>query len=584
MSADIDEAYDVCERITREQARNFSWGIRLLPAPKRRALSAVYAVARRIDDIGDGDLPADEKLRQLALARVGSTAPGEHLDDPVLLALDDAACRLPIPLDAFGELVDGCEMDVTGRSYDDLDQLVGYCRCVAGSIGRLSLGVFDPPLTGGDRARAAGLADALGVALQLTNILRDIREDLGNGRVYLPKRDLDLFDVEFHPARRIAGPARRSPRRARPVRGGAGLGLVRPRPGAARHARSAKRCVLRGDGGHLPRAARPHRRRSGHRHARARVAADSRQDPGRGPVAGQGPHVSGKAVVVGGGLAGITAALRLADAGQSVVLLEGRPRLGGAAFSFRRGELSIDNGQHVFLRCCDSYRWLMRRLGVEQDVVLQPRLDIPILRADGQRARLSRTAGVPAPAHLTAALARYRLLRPADRFRAVRGALALRRLDPGDASLDARTLGEFLRRHGQNDAIIGSLWGIVAVATLNLDPDEASLALAAKVFRTGLLDHADAADVGYAGVPLGDLHSTAAQRALDHAGVEVLLAHRVESIEPGATVHARGRDGARSFQADTVVLALPHRDAFAAVPALEQTPVAGPRASARRPS
>ena len=193
MTGDIDAAYALCEQITRDQARNFSWGIRLLPAPKRRALSAVYAVARRIDDIGDGNLPGDEKLRQLAIARSGSTAPGEHLDDPVLLALDDAARRLPIPLDAFGELVDGCEMDVTGRSYDDLDQLVEYCRCVAGSIGRLSLGVFDP--SPADRTGAAELADALGVALQLTNILRDIREDLGNGRVYLPKRDLDLFGV-----------------------------------------------------------------------------------------------------------------------------------------------------------------------------------------------------------------------------------------------------------------------------------------------------------------------------------------------------------------------------------------------------
>ncbi|HEY3713531.1 MAG TPA: squalene/phytoene synthase family protein [Jatrophihabitantaceae bacterium] len=188
----VDEAYELCERITREQARNFSWGIRLLPAPKRRALSAVYAVARRIDDIGDGDLPPEEKLRQLAAARAGATAPGEHQDDPVYLALDDAARHLPIPLDAFGELVDGCEMDVTGRTYDDLDQLVEYCRCVAGSIGRLSLGVFVPT---GDPARTAELADALGVALQLTNILRDIREDLGNGRIYLPKRDLDLFDV-----------------------------------------------------------------------------------------------------------------------------------------------------------------------------------------------------------------------------------------------------------------------------------------------------------------------------------------------------------------------------------------------------
>ncbi|HYU03917.1 MAG TPA: squalene/phytoene synthase family protein [Jatrophihabitantaceae bacterium] len=192
MTGDVDAAYALCEQITREQARNFSWGIRLLPAPKRRALSAVYAVARRIDDIGDGNLPAPEKLRELALARAGSTAPSEHLDDPVFLALDDATRRLPIPLDAFGELVDGCEMDVTGRSYDDLDQLVEYCRCVAGSIGRLSLGVFDPRSAG---AGAADLADALGVALQLTNILRDIREDLGNGRVYLPKRDLDLFGV-----------------------------------------------------------------------------------------------------------------------------------------------------------------------------------------------------------------------------------------------------------------------------------------------------------------------------------------------------------------------------------------------------
>jgi 15-cis-phytoene synthase len=191
----VDGAYDICERITREQARNFSWGIRLLPAPKRRALSAVYAVARRIDDIGDGDLPPDEKLRLLASAREGATNPGAHTDDPVYLALDDAARKLPIPLDAFGELVDGCEMDVTGRSYDDLDQLVVYCRCVAGSIGRLSLGVFAP--AGVDRAKASELADALGVALQLTNILRDIREDLGNGRVYLPKRDLDLFDVSL---------------------------------------------------------------------------------------------------------------------------------------------------------------------------------------------------------------------------------------------------------------------------------------------------------------------------------------------------------------------------------------------------
>jgi phytoene synthase len=195
---DVEAAYRECERITREQARNFSWGIRLLPEPKRRALSAVYALARRIDDIGDGTLPAEEKLRLLAEARAGAIAPAARLDDPVFVALSDAAQRLPIPLDAFGDLVDGCEMDVTGRSYDTFDDLVEYCRCVAGSIGRLSLGVFDPPMAStSELARTSELADALGVALQLTNILRDIREDLGNGRVYLPKQDLALFGCEL---------------------------------------------------------------------------------------------------------------------------------------------------------------------------------------------------------------------------------------------------------------------------------------------------------------------------------------------------------------------------------------------------
>jgi phytoene synthase len=111
--------------------------------------------------------------------------------------LYDAARRLPIPLDAFGDLVDGCEMDVRGRHYDTLDELVEYCRCVAGSIGRLSLGVFGPPDAQLPARAAAQYADALGVALQLTNILRDIREDLSNGRIYLPQADLDLFGCKL---------------------------------------------------------------------------------------------------------------------------------------------------------------------------------------------------------------------------------------------------------------------------------------------------------------------------------------------------------------------------------------------------
>ena len=204
---EVTEAYRHCEEITWSQARNFSYGIRLLPSEKRSALAAVYAFARRIDDIGDGRLPPADKLSALGEARASIMAVahgaspatlGTQTDgsaDLVLVALADAGRRFPIPLEVFGELIDGCEADVRGTSYTAFDDLRVYCRCVAGSIGRLSLGVFGTR----DVATAAPLADALGVALQLTNILRDIREDYQDGRVYLPAEDFKRFGAELPP-------------------------------------------------------------------------------------------------------------------------------------------------------------------------------------------------------------------------------------------------------------------------------------------------------------------------------------------------------------------------------------------------
>ena len=192
MTTDVRAAYRRCEEITWSQARNFSYGIRLLPPAKRQALAAVYAFARRIDDIGDGTLPAPEKLTLLEEARDGLSAlQAGEVDggDEVLVALADAAARFDIPLPAFGELIDGCAADVRGVSYATFDDLLHYCRCVAGSIGRLSLGVFGTS----DPQQAVPLADSLGVALQLTNILRDIREDYATGRVYLPAEDFARF-------------------------------------------------------------------------------------------------------------------------------------------------------------------------------------------------------------------------------------------------------------------------------------------------------------------------------------------------------------------------------------------------------
>lgn len=194
MTASIEQAYADCEQITRREARNFYYGIRLLPPPKRAALSAVYALARRIDDIGDGDLPEQEKTAALQAVRDGLADPqGVAGGDPVLAAVHDAGRRYPIDLRAFGELVDGVEMDVTGRHYATFDDLVAYCTCVAGSVGRLSLAVF----SGTTDPVAIRYANTLGVALQQTNILRDVREDLMLGRVYLPQDELDRYGVEL---------------------------------------------------------------------------------------------------------------------------------------------------------------------------------------------------------------------------------------------------------------------------------------------------------------------------------------------------------------------------------------------------
>jgi len=252
-----EAAFERCMAITQREAKNFYYGIRLLRPPKRRAMAALYAFARYIDDIGDGNAPPEVKLSQLAslreitleiagvesgavggggdvgggVARDGDSEVGvaeseledgggearrdggteanektevsEHNRPPAqdgLPAQEDlkaiiagvvyAAREFPIPVRAFEEIIEGCEEDSRQTSYQTIDDTVRYCRLVAGSVGRLSLGVFgsnSPEIT-------PEIADDLGVAMQLTNILRDIVEDGEMGRVYLPAEDIAKFN------------------------------------------------------------------------------------------------------------------------------------------------------------------------------------------------------------------------------------------------------------------------------------------------------------------------------------------------------------------------------------------------------
>jgi squalene synthase HpnC len=181
-----EEAYAAVQRLTRARARNFAYGIMLLPKPKRRAVAAIYAFAREVDDIADDPQLTDavkrERLQGLR-ARLAEK-PGE---DAMLIALGDARRRFAIPERALLHLIDGGLQDTEQSRYATFDELVGYCRRVAGAVGVACVAVYG----GGDDARA----EELGVALQLINIMRDVREDWGLGRVYLAQDELARFGV-----------------------------------------------------------------------------------------------------------------------------------------------------------------------------------------------------------------------------------------------------------------------------------------------------------------------------------------------------------------------------------------------------
>ena len=216
-------AYSVCRHIARSAAKNFYYGFLVLPSRKRNALSAVYAFMRHADDISDDpSIPAQQRREKLdewmnALRRV---VDGERTDDPVLFALADSQKRFNIPLELLEKLVRGTEMDLPPQpvqsrhrsgapvvpepasatesqppqlQYETFDQLYDYCYHVASVVGLVCIRIFgyrDP--------RAEKLAEETGVAFQLTNILRDVKEDAGLGRVYLPREDFARFGIDPH--------------------------------------------------------------------------------------------------------------------------------------------------------------------------------------------------------------------------------------------------------------------------------------------------------------------------------------------------------------------------------------------------
>ena len=211
----VADAYAEVERLTRREARNFAYGIRVLPREKRQALSAVYAFARRVDDVADGELPVEEKRKKLHELGAALDAPPATA---MFVALADARSRFAIPDDPLHDLVAGGLQDTEQDRYADFAELHGYCRRVAGAVGVACVAVYG--------SEDVERAETLGVALQLINIIRDVREDWELGRVYLPQDELAAYVVtEDDIAEGRAGPewvglmgfhASRGPPRCRP--------------------------------------------------------------------------------------------------------------------------------------------------------------------------------------------------------------------------------------------------------------------------------------------------------------------------------------------------------------------------------
>lgn len=270
-----------------------------------------------------------------------------------------------------------------------------------------------------------------------------------------------------------------------------------------------------------------------------------------------------RVLVVGGGVAGIAAACEAALRGAEVVVFERRPFLGGKAFSFRPGGgAEIDNGQHVFLGCCTAYRWLLGVLGSRSSTHLQPSFRMVVRDRAGRHGVLAASA-LPAPFHVGPSFARYPHLSAREKASALRALAALHVLRERDRqALDGVAFADWLSAHGQTQGAVARFWDLLVLPTCNDRSERVSAALAAYVFREGLMRTRSGAAIGYATVGLSQLVTPAAHRFLARHG------GRIET--DAHVVHADGRsvvgaDGTRT-EGDAVIVAVPPERAVEIAP------------------
>jgi len=543
------------EAITQSSKSNLALSFAALPEAERRAMSVFYAFCRVVDDVADStELPIEEKRRQLGEWR--EEIRRAYLNKPVTPLGQEMAQIIrtyliaPTPLE---EILNGVEMDLTIERYPTFALLDQYCYRVASAVGLVSIDIF-----GCRHDQTRDYAVALGMAFQLTNILRDVKKDASFGRIYLPLDELASFGVseadifQGHWSENMRQLFRFQHHRARHYYAKAHRLMVpsdRPKLIAAEIMREVYEGLLDEIEKRDFDVMRTPVKLS--KFAKARLVLRAKAGEKRAPARPPKPK---KVVILGAGYAGLAAAAELTLRGHDVTLVEGRALLGGRAHSFvdTKSGLVLDNGQHVLMGCYRATLDLLDQLGVRDRLYSPPRMAVPFVSEKGP-SLLAATA--PAPLHLLSALLGFGELSAGDKWAAV--GLAVRMRLGFEPHAD-ETVEAWMRRWRQTPNLIRALWEPLCIAALNEPVATASARLFATVIRRSFLGGPDDSAILLSRVGLSELFAPEVKRLLEMCGGTLRLQSPVAALNfEGSTLREiKWQDGS-TLQPEAVVSALP---------------------------
>jgi squalene synthase HpnD len=543
------------EAITQSAKSNLALSFASLPEAERRAMSIFYAFCRVVDDVADStELPIEEKQRQLAEWR--KEIHRAYMDTPLTPLGREMAQIIrtyliaPTPLE---EILNGMEMDMSVLRYPNFALLDQYCYRVASAVGLVSIDIF-----GCRHPQTREYAMALGMAFQLTNILRDVKKDASFGRIYLPLDEMaafgvsetdimegrfnekmrQLFRFQHHRARHYFAKAHRLV-----------VASDRPKLLAAEIMREVYEELLNKiERQNFDVMTTPVKLG---RFAKAYLIFRAKAREKRAPARPPRPK---KVVVLGAGYAGLAAANELVLRGHDVTLIEGRALLGGRAHSFveTKSGLVLDNGQHILMGCYHETLALLRQLGAMDRLYSLPSLAVPFASEKG-RSLLAATA--PDPLHLLSALLGYAELSSADKFAAVKLAIRLRL---GQHAKSHETVDAWMRRWGQTPNIIRALWEPLCIAALNEPVATASAELFATVIRRSFLAGAADSTILLSRVGLSELFAPEVRSLLEMCRGSLRLQTPVTGLSfEGTTLREIKLGDGSVLQPEAVVSALP---------------------------